>query len=249
MTTSLIFERVHQGHLEMLAAQFERVVCIALDVLPRDLALPRARVVVVEALGVTAGTQTLEQVEARVYEECRVTSSGSESELGAVKVKAKNSAVVVHSLSELSLCFGKNETLRFLRRLAKGIADVSCEHHFPAVWTIVGVVHEPLHCERDLHFWRDYADFIYSADPLTGITKPHAAKKNAVHFKAALGPGAGAGAGAGAAGGESGGQGPSASPSNASGNIRLGSNAVVVNSTNPEDYEDDDDDPDDDLDL
>ena len=243
MPTSLIFERVHQGHLEMLAAQFERVVCIALDVLPRDLALPRARVVVVEALGVAAGTQTLEQVETRVYEECRV--SGSD----AVKVKAKNSAVVVHSLSELSLCFGKNETLRFLRRLAKGLANASSEHHSPAVWTIVGVVHEPLHCERDLHFWRDYADFIYSADPLTGITKPHAAKKPAVHFKTALG---GASAGGFAGGGESGGQGPSPSPSpsNASGITRLGNNTVVVNSTNPEDYEDDDDDdPDDDLDL
>lgn len=183
------------------------LVAVALDVVPSPRKEPG--VTIVDARGVAAGTQSLDAVEKEVFAAV------------AVLVTEDPKTILLHSLSDLLLCVGKREALRFVQRLASETRA-----------TVVCVVHEALHSDRDLAFWRDLADYEYSTDAL-GKLKQHSLKKQAVQFKRAdLEPLAATAVS----------EGSSAAVSV----VQRSSSGALV--TNAEDFEDEDD-PDDDLDL
>ena len=226
----LLLERAGPAQLRALSTLHGRVVGVALDVLPQDLANAAPGVAVVDARGVAAGTQTLDEIEAAIVDQMSRAGGGG--------------VVLLHSLSDVILCAGKSEALRFIRRLASRITTTTAATAAKATagdWTLVCVVHEALHSDRDVNFWKDAADYIYSTDVLTGVTKQHAAKKNAVSFKLAASATGSAKSTASAA--------PAPAPPPPPPTSSFGSSNAVINSSNPEDFEDEDDDPDDDLDL
>ena len=179
------------------------LVVVALDILPSPRKEPGVEIV--DARGVAAGTQSLDTVEKEVFAAAAAVATEDPK------------TILLHSLSDLLLCVGKRETLRFVQRLASETRA-----------TVVCVVHETLHSDRDLAFWKDLADYEYSTDAL-GKLKQHSLKKQAVQFKQKvdLDPVAADG------------------PSAAAVSVVQRSGALV---TNAEDFEDEDD-PDDDLDL
>ena len=232
----LLLERAGPAQLWALSVH-GRVVGVALDVLPQDLANAAPGVAVVDARGVAAGTQTLDEIEAAIADQVSRADGGG--------------VVLLHSLSDVILCAGKSEALRFIRRLASRITTTAATATAATAataakatagdWTLVCVVHEALHSDRDVNFWKDAADYIYSTDALTGVTKQHAAKKNAVSFKPAASATGSAKSTANAV--------PAPAPPPPPPTSSFGSSNAVINSSNPEDFEDEDDDPDDDLDL
>lgn len=226
---SFVFEKMCSKHMELLLQHFEIIVCAALDVLPGDLQSLSQSLQhqqdfhIINALGVAAGTQLLETIHTDICTQFSFTKTRkSDSE------KNINRAVVLHSLSDLILTIGRNETVRFLRKLAH-----SANNEININTTIVCVLHEALHEEREKNFWRDFADQTWSTDIVTGAVKQHSAKKIGIQFRQSKARSK-----------------EVESEVTGSEGERAGAGGVIVAShtTNPEDFEDEDD-PDDDLDL
>lgn len=132
------------------------VVFLALDMLPRDIAGHGLRAI--NGLGLAAGTQSLESV----------TMEAADA------LQQGGTVLLLHSLSDLILSCGRNEALMVLNRL--GAASSSLK-------SIVCVLHESLHDAKEINFWIDFADCIWSWDAHGGVLKSISTRQQGVKFK------------------------------------------------------------------
>ena len=194
---SLLFERATQEHLAAITVhdggRVGGVVCLALDVLPRDMSAQFSggeRMHIINGLGLAAGDQTLAGIggelasaaaaaitKTKVTTTATTTTTTTRTTADARAAEARaataaaSSVLLIASLSDLILSCGRSEAQQFI--------VLACGLGFQAV---VCVMHESLHDVVELNFWIDHADCLWSRDD-KGALKSVSTRQQAVYFK------------------------------------------------------------------